>query len=88
LDPIRVASTLITGIEVQLCGAAHCANFGAFATPKRNKFFDLRDFDESLRGPWELDLKRFSASLAAKLRRRSLRLGSGAARDPLASLRP
>lgn len=58
-----LAGTPVTGIEVQLSGDAHCANFGAFATPERNTIFDLRDFDETLRGPWEWDVKRLAASL-------------------------
>jgi uncharacterized protein (DUF2252 family) len=63
-----LAATPITGIEVQLCGDAHCANFGAFATPERNLIFDVRDFDETLRGPWEWDLKRLAASLVLATR--------------------
>jgi uncharacterized protein (DUF2252 family) len=58
-----LAQTPVTGMEVQLSGDAHCANFGAFATPERNTIFDVRDFDETLRGPWEWDVKRLAASL-------------------------
>jgi uncharacterized protein (DUF2252 family) len=49
---------------VQLCGDAHLANFGAFASPERNLVFDVNDFDESLPGPFEWDVKRLAASLA------------------------
>jgi len=49
---------------VQLCGDAHLSNFGHFASPERNLVFDLNDFDETLPGPWEWDLKRLLASLA------------------------
>lgn len=51
-----------TGLTVQACGDAHLMNFGAFATPERNEVFDLNDFDETLVGPWEWDLKRLLAS--------------------------
>lgn len=52
-----------TGLGVQLCGDAHLSNFGLFATPERSLVFDLNDFDETLAGPWEWDLKRLVASL-------------------------
>lgn len=51
-----------TGLTVQACGDAHLMNFGAFATPERNEVFDLNDFDETLVGPWEWDVKRLLAS--------------------------
>jgi uncharacterized protein (DUF2252 family) len=51
-----------TGLDVQLCGDAHLANFGAYASPERNLVFDINDFDETLRGPFEWDLKRLVAS--------------------------
>jgi uncharacterized protein (DUF2252 family) len=57
-----------SGLEVQLCGDAHVLNFGLWATPERNLFFDLRDFDETLPGPFEWDVKRFAASLAVAAR--------------------
>lgn len=53
-----------TGLEVQLCGDAHLANFGLFASPDRRLLFDLNDFDEAARGPFEWDLKRLAASVA------------------------
>ena len=59
-----LAGTPRTGLEVQLCGDAHLSNFGLFATPERREVFDLNDFDETLRGPWEWDVKRLAASLA------------------------
>ena len=59
-----LAGTPWSGLEVQLCGDAHLANFGAFASPERDLVFDLNDFDETLPGPWEWDLKRLAASLS------------------------
>ena len=53
-----------TGLRVQLCGDAHLSNFGAFAAPDRRLVFDLNDFDETLPGPFEWDLKRLVASFA------------------------
>ena len=53
-----------TGLQVQLCGDAHLANFGAFAAPDRRLVFDVNDFDETLPGPFEWDLKRLVASFA------------------------
>ena len=52
-----------TGIIVQLCGDAHLSNFGLFASPERAEVFDINDFDETLHGPFEWDLKRLAASL-------------------------
>jgi uncharacterized protein (DUF2252 family) len=51
-------------IEVQICGDAHLSNFGVFGTPERGMLFDVNDFDETLAGPWEWDVKRLAASLA------------------------
>jgi uncharacterized protein (DUF2252 family) len=53
-----------SGLHVQLCGDAHLSNFGVFASPERRLVFDLNDFDETLPGPWEWDVKRLSASFA------------------------
>src|SRR5437660_10250121 len=58
-----LAKTPISGIKVQICGDAHLSNFGAFATPERNLAFDVNDFDETLPGPWEWDIKRLAASI-------------------------
>jgi uncharacterized protein (DUF2252 family) len=63
-----LASQSHSGLEVQLCGDAHVMNFGLWATPERNLLFDLRDFDETLPGPFEWDLKRFAASLVVAAR--------------------
>src|SRR5262249_48842205 len=52
-----------SGLTVQLCGDAHVLNFGLWATPERQLSFDLRDFDETLPGPFEWDLMRLVASL-------------------------
>jgi uncharacterized protein (DUF2252 family) len=52
-----------SGINVQLCGDAHLSNFGAFASPERKLLFDINDFDETLPGPWEWDVKRLAASV-------------------------
>jgi uncharacterized protein (DUF2252 family) len=58
-----LATTPTTGLTVQLCGDAHIANFGGFAAPDRRMVFDLNDFDETLPGPWEWDVKRMAASV-------------------------
>ena len=63
-----LASTPNTGINVQLCGDAHALNFGLWRTPERNLSFDLRDFDETLPGPFEWDVKRLAASLVVLAR--------------------
>jgi len=57
-----LASTPKSGIQAQLCGDAHLLNFGAYASPERALLFDLNDFDETLPGPWEWDVKRLAAS--------------------------
>ena len=57
-----------SGLEVQLCGDAHVLNYGLWATPERNLQFDLRDFDETLPGPFEWDVKRLAASLVVAAR--------------------
>lgn len=57
-----LAGTPTSGFEVQLGGDAHLSNFGAYASPERNLVFDQNDFDETLPGPWEWDLKRLAAS--------------------------
>jgi uncharacterized protein (DUF2252 family) len=56
--------TPVAGLGVQLCGDAHLSNFGAFASPERRLLFDLNDFDETLPGPFEYDVKRMAASFA------------------------
>jgi uncharacterized protein (DUF2252 family) len=57
-----LASTPNSGITVQLCGDCHLLNFGIFGTPERNLVFDINDFDETLPGPWEWDVKRLATS--------------------------
>ena len=58
-----LAATPRSGINVQLCGDAHLSNFGVFGTPERQMMFDINDFDETLPGPWEWDVKRLAASV-------------------------
>jgi uncharacterized protein (DUF2252 family) len=59
-----LSGTPTSGLRVQLCGDAHLSNFGAFASPERQLVFDVNDFDETLPGPFEWDVKRLAASLA------------------------
>jgi uncharacterized protein (DUF2252 family) len=61
-----------SGLHVQLCGDAHVLNFGLWATPERNLSFDLRDFDETLPGPFEWDVMRLAASLIVVARENGL----------------
>jgi uncharacterized protein (DUF2252 family) len=58
-----LAATPRTGLTVQSCGDAHLSNFGLFASPERRLVFDINDFDETLPGPWEWDVKRLAASM-------------------------
>jgi len=60
--------TPTTGLVVQLCGDAHLSNFGAFASPERRLLFDLNDFDETMPGPFEYDVKRMAASFTIAAR--------------------
>jgi uncharacterized protein (DUF2252 family) len=60
--------TPTAGLDVQLCGDAHLSNFGVFASPERNLLFDLNDFDETLPGPFEYDVKRMAASFTIAAR--------------------
>ena len=76
-----LAATPVTGVRAQLCGDAHLANFGGFAAPDRGFVFDVNDFDETLPGPWEWDVKRLAASFAVAGRDRGL--GEGARRDAI-----
>ena len=57
-----LAATPRSGLHVQICGDAHLSNFGVFASPERQLMFDINDFDETLPGPWEWDVKRLAAS--------------------------
>ncbi len=70
-----LASRPHSGLEVQLCGDAHVLNFGLWATPERNLNFDLRDFDETLPGPFEWDVARLAASLVVAARENGLKAG-------------
>jgi uncharacterized protein (DUF2252 family) len=57
-----LAHTPVSGLNVQLCGDAHLSNFGGFASAERHMVFDINDFDETLPGPWEWDIKRLAVS--------------------------
>jgi hypothetical protein len=74
LMAMDLAGTPVTRIHVQACGDCHAANFGGFASPERRLLFDINDFDETLRAPWEWDVKRLAASVS--LASRELELGA------------
>ena len=74
-----LAQTPVSGLHAQLCGDAHIANFGGFASPERELVFDINDFDETARGPWEWDLKRLAASVAIAGREIGMKSGARAA---------
>jgi uncharacterized protein (DUF2252 family) len=57
-----LSTTPVSGLVAQICGDAHLSNFGSYASPERTQVFDINDFDETLPGPWEWDLKRLAAS--------------------------
>jgi uncharacterized protein (DUF2252 family) len=63
-----LTDTPVAGLQVQLCGDAHLSNFGVFASPERRLLFDLNDFDETLPGPFEWDVKRMAASFTIAAR--------------------
>jgi len=65
-----LSGTPTTGLTVQACGDAHLSNFGIFGSPERRLLFDINDFDETLPGPWEWDVKRLAASLEVAARER------------------
>src|SRR5690348_16656090 len=65
-----LARTPVSGLAVQACGDAHLSNFGIFGSPERRLLFDINDFDETLPGPWEWDVKRLAASLEVAARER------------------
>jgi uncharacterized protein (DUF2252 family) len=67
-----LSKTPVSGLAVQACGDAHLANFGLFASPERSLVFDLNDFDETLEGPWEWDLKRLATSFTIAARHNDL----------------
>ena len=63
-----LATTPVSGLTVQACGDAHLSNFGVFGSAERNLVFDVNDFDETLPGPWEWDVKRLAASMEVAAR--------------------
>jgi uncharacterized protein (DUF2252 family) len=67
-----LAGSPVTGIHAQLCGDAHMSNFGVFRSPDRSLVVDINDFDETLPGPWEYDLKRLAASFEVAMRDRAV----------------
>ena len=75
-----LAATPRSGLQVQLCGDAHLSNFGGFASPERELVFDINDFDETLPGPWEWDVKRLAASLEIAARESGFKPGRAPAR--------
>jgi uncharacterized protein (DUF2252 family) len=90
---IDLGAAPTSGFRAQICGDAHLSNFGLFASPERQLLFDLNDFDETMPGPWEWDVKRLVASLAVagrgngfsrKERRKSVRATARAYRDATA----
>ncbi|HEY2628554.1 MAG TPA: DUF2252 domain-containing protein [Usitatibacter sp.] len=66
-----LSTTPVTGFRAQLCGDCHLSNFGLFATPERHLVFDVNDFDETLPGPWEWDVKRLATSFVVAARDRN-----------------
>ncbi len=70
-----LARTPVTGLRVQVCGDCHLMNFGIFATPERHLIFDINDFDETLPGPWEWDIKRLAASFVIASRHNNFKRG-------------
>jgi uncharacterized protein (DUF2252 family) len=92
-----LAHTPTTGLTVQLCGDAHLSNFGMFGSPERHLYFDVNDFDETLPGPFEWDVKRLAASLevaarerafSAKQRRKTVLSAAGSYREAMAGFAP
>jgi uncharacterized protein (DUF2252 family) len=84
-----LSSTPVSGLTVQCCGDAHLSNFGVFASPERTLMFDINDFDETLPGPWEWDVKRLAASMmiAAQDNRFSLEEQDQAVLDTVSTYR-
>src|SRR3954454_18449083 len=72
-----LAATPRAGLGAQLCGDAHLSNFGGFASPERSLIFDLNDFDETLPGPFEWDVKRMAASFTIAARNNGLSAAEG-----------
>jgi uncharacterized protein (DUF2252 family) len=74
-----LTDTPVAGLGAQLCGDAHLSNFGAFASPERRLLFDLNDFDETLPGPFEFDVKRMAASFTIAARNNGFTKADGRA---------
>jgi uncharacterized protein (DUF2252 family) len=72
-----LAGTPVSGITTQICGDAHLSNFGVFGTPERKMIFNINDFDETLPGPWEWDVKRLAASFEVASRYRGFSAEDG-----------
>ena len=89
LMALDLAGTPVSGLRVQACGDAHVSNFGEFATPERTIVFDVNDFDETLPGPWEWDVKRLATSLdlVVRLRTRSPEIRAGIVRTAVDAYR-
>lgn len=79
-----LSRTPATGVHAQACGDCHAANFGGFASPERRLLFDINDFDETLRAPWEWDLKRLAASIV--LASREIGMGAGGCRNAVLTM--
>src|SRR6266700_2676182 len=71
-----LSATPVTGLVVQACGDAHLGNFGLFGSAERRLVFDINDFDETLPGPWEWDVKRLAASLEIAARDNGIKAGT------------
>ncbi|WP_205519982.1 DUF2252 domain-containing protein [Pyxidicoccus caerfyrddinensis] len=82
-----LSRTPVSGLRSQICGDAHLANFGLFGTPERRLIFDLNDFDETLPGPFEWDVKRLAASCVVAARQNGLGSGKRAARHAVRAYR-
>jgi uncharacterized protein (DUF2252 family) len=84
-----LATTPVTGLRAQLCGDCHLMNFGGYGSPERRIVFDINDFDETLNGPWEWDVKRLATSVILSGRELGFkdRQGCDAARATVASYR-
>src|SRR5580700_4426435 len=80
-----LASLTTAGDTVQICGDAHVRNLGAFASPTGAVVFDINDFDETMPGPWEWDVKRLAASLVLSGREAAHSVGAGKGRPSRAS---
>ncbi len=74
-----LGTTARSGLDTQLCGDAHLSNFGAFASPERQLLFDINDFDETLPGPFEYDVKRLAASFMIAARNNGFSTGDSKA---------